>query len=173
MILGGAMLAAFGIAAKAAMDFDKSMSAVGAATMANAEQMGELRAGRARRWRGHHVLGDGSRRRGDRAGEGRHLREGHPRRRLKGALDLAAAGQLAVADAAGIAATAMQQFHLSGSQTSHVADLLAAGAGKAMGSVQDLAGALKYVGPVAARHGHLDRAGHGHPGDVRLPGHSG
>jgi hypothetical protein len=34
-------------------------------------------------------------------------------------------------------------------QTSHVADLLAAGAGKAMGSVQDLSEGLKYVGPVA------------------------
>jgi hypothetical protein len=38
---------------------------------------------------------------------------------------------------------------LSGSQTSHVADLLAAGAGKALGSVQDLSEGLKYVGPVA------------------------
>jgi TP901 family phage tail tape measure protein len=36
---------------------------------------------------------------------------------LTGALSLAAAGQLDVADAAGIASTAMTQFSLSGSQT--------------------------------------------------------
>jgi hypothetical protein len=63
VILGGAMLAAFGIAAKAAMDFDKSMSAVGAATMANSAADGPASAGRARRGRGHDVLGDGGGRR--------------------------------------------------------------------------------------------------------------
>ena len=68
---------------------------------------------------------------------------------LSGALSLAAAGELGVADAAEIAATAMTQFGLGGKDLPHVADLLAAGAGKAQGSVADLAGALKYVGPVA------------------------
>lgn len=72
---------------------------------------------------------------------------------LSGTLNLAAAGQLGVADAAEIAATALTQFGLSGSQMSHVADLLAAGAGKAQGEVSDLALALKYVGPVAAGMG--------------------
>ncbi len=72
---------------------------------------------------------------------------------LKGALDLAAAGQLGVGRAGEIAATAMNQFGLSGSQVSHVADLLAAGAGKAQGSVEDLALGLTYVGPVAAGMG--------------------
>lgn len=68
---------------------------------------------------------------------------------LAGALDLAAAGGLGVADAAGIAATAMQQFQLGGDQASHVADLLAAGAGKAMGDVSDLSMALGQAGLVA------------------------
>lgn len=72
---------------------------------------------------------------------------------LAGSLDLAAAGQLGVARAAEITSTALNQFGLRGDQASHVADVLAAGAGKAMGSVDDLAQGLKYVGPVAASMG--------------------
>lgn len=72
---------------------------------------------------------------------------------LKGALDLAAAGGLGVADAAGIAATALKVFNLEGSDMGHVADLLAAGAGKAMGDVSDLSAALAQGGQVAAATG--------------------
>lgn len=72
---------------------------------------------------------------------------------LKGALDLAAAGQLNVGDAAEIAASAMNDFSLTGAAIPHIADLLAAGADKAQGSVQDLGNALKYVGPVAGDMG--------------------
>jgi len=72
---------------------------------------------------------------------------------LTGSLDLAAAGGLGVARAAEIASTTLQQFGLNGSKASHVADVLAAGAGKAMGSVDDLANGLKFVGPVAASLG--------------------
>ena len=72
---------------------------------------------------------------------------------LAGTLNLAAAGELAVADAAEIAATALTVFGLDGSDMAHVADLLAAGAGKAQGEVSDLAVALKYIGPVAAGMG--------------------
>lgn len=72
---------------------------------------------------------------------------------LDGALSLAAAGQLSVADASEIAATQMVVFGLAGDKVSHVADLLSAGAGKAQGSVADLAMGLKYVGPVAAGMG--------------------
>jgi TP901 family phage tail tape measure protein len=68
---------------------------------------------------------------------------------LQGTLALAAAGELEVARAAEIGATALTQFGLSGNQLPHVADVLAAGAGKAQGSVDDLAQALKYVGPVS------------------------
>ena len=72
---------------------------------------------------------------------------------LTGALDLAAAGSLNVADAAQIAATAMTQFHLGGKDVSHIADLLAAGAGKAQGSVEDLSAALNQGGLVASQTG--------------------
>ncbi|MBD7949586.1 phage tail tape measure protein [Oerskovia rustica] len=72
---------------------------------------------------------------------------------LKGALDLAAAGQLDVADAAEFAASAMTQFNLEGADVPHIADLLAAGAGKAQGEVSDLGQALNQAGLVAAQTG--------------------
>lgn len=72
---------------------------------------------------------------------------------LAGALSLASAGGLGVADAAEIAATALTQFKLKGADIPHVADLLAAGAGKAQGSVEDLSQALNQGGLVAAQAG--------------------
>lgn len=72
---------------------------------------------------------------------------------LDGALALAAAGQIGVAEAAEIAATALKQFRLQGEQIPHVADLLAAGAGKAQGGVGDLGMALKQSGLVASQTG--------------------
>ncbi len=72
---------------------------------------------------------------------------------LAGSLDLAAAGELGVAEAAGIASIAMTQFKLTGRDVGHVADLLAAGAGKAMGDVKDLGQALQQGGLVASAMG--------------------
>jgi TP901 family phage tail tape measure protein len=72
---------------------------------------------------------------------------------LDGALSLAAAGTLQVADAAEFVATALSQFKLKGDQATHVADLLAAGAGKAQGEVSDMALALDYAGVPAANLG--------------------
>lgn len=72
---------------------------------------------------------------------------------LAGALDLAAAGEIAVADAAAIAATTLTQFKLEGRDATHVADLLAAGAGKAQGGVGDLSQALGQSGLVASQFG--------------------
>jgi TP901 family phage tail tape measure protein len=70
---------------------------------------------------------------------------------LSGSLALAAAGELGVARAAEIAATTLSVFGLKGDQATHVADLLAAGAGKAQGSVDDLSLGLDYVGVSFAR----------------------
>lgn len=72
---------------------------------------------------------------------------------LSGALSLAAAGELEVGEAAETAASAMTQFKLRGDQVGHIADLLAAGAGKAQGSVHDLGMALNQSGLVAAQTG--------------------
>jgi TP901 family phage tail tape measure protein len=72
---------------------------------------------------------------------------------LSGALDLAAAGQIEVAEAAEYSAKAMTQFSLAGDQVPHVADLLAAAAGKAVGEVGDFGQALNQVGLVASQTG--------------------
>lgn len=68
---------------------------------------------------------------------------------LDGALSLAAAGALGVAEAASVTAISLKQFGLDGNQAGHVADLLAAGAGKAVGDVSDLGAALNQAGLVA------------------------
>ena len=72
---------------------------------------------------------------------------------LAGALALAAAGEMDVAVAAETAASAMVQFKLKGEDIPHIADLLAAGAGKAQGSVEDMGAALGQAGLVAAATG--------------------
>lgn len=72
---------------------------------------------------------------------------------LTGSLALAAAGQIDVAEAAETAATAMTQFNLTGEAVPHIADLLAAGANKAQGGVQELGYALKQSGLVASQMG--------------------
>jgi TP901 family phage tail tape measure protein len=68
---------------------------------------------------------------------------------LTGSLDLAAAGQLEVARSAEIMGITLKQFNLDGTQAARVADVLAAGANKAVGGVEELAQGLKFVGPVA------------------------
>lgn len=72
---------------------------------------------------------------------------------LAGALDLAAAGGIGVGEAAETAASAMTQFRLGGEQVTHIADLLAAGAGKAQGGVSDMAQALNQAGLVSSQMG--------------------
>jgi TP901 family phage tail tape measure protein len=72
---------------------------------------------------------------------------------LTGALALAAAGQIDVGKATEIATIAMTQFGLAGKDMPHVADLLTAGADKALGGVSDLGDALKQGGLVASQFG--------------------
>lgn len=153
MLMGAAAAAGVGLAVKKYADFDAAMSAVKAATHESEENM--------------NLLGDAAMDAGARtvysAEEAANAIEELAKAGvstkdilaggLNGALDLAAAGGLGVADAAGIAATAIQTFNLKGSDMSHVADLLAAGAGKAMGDVSDLSQALAQGGMVASQVG--------------------
>lgn len=153
MVAGGALVAGFGLAVTKFASFDKAMSSVQAAThesTANMELLREaaIRAGADTAFSAEEsaqaieemakagvstadILGGG----------------------LDGALALAAAGALDVGEAAETAASAMTQFGLSGSDIPHIADLLAAGAGKAQGSVRDLGMALNQSGLVAAQTG--------------------
>lgn len=152
-LLGAAMVGAAGFAVKAFADFDKAMSSVRAATHASAADMDLLR--EAALEAGARTVFSATEAAGaiealGKAGIGTEdiLSGG-----LNGALDLAAAGELAVGEAAEIAATAITQFNLKGKDLPHVADLLAAAAGKAQGEVRDMGLALSYVGPVAAAMG--------------------
>lgn len=151
--VGLALVGAAGYAVKMGMDFDKAMSGVSAATHAGAADMAQLRqaaldAGQATAY----SATEAARAETELAKAGvavRDILSGG----LKGALDLAAAGQMDVGEAAETAATAMVQFGLSGKDLPHVADLLAAGANNAQGEVHDMGMALKQSGLVANQFG--------------------
>ena len=153
LVAGAAVAATFGAAATVTARFEKSVSAVAATSGEAKKQIGTLRA---------EAIKYGA----DTAFSATEAADAQAELikanvsvadtingGLSGALDLAAAGSLGVADAAGIMATAMSQFKIPGEQAGHVADLLAAAAGKAQGEVGDFAGALKYVGPNAKAAG--------------------
>lgn len=152
-IAGGALLG-LGIAAVAtSTSFDKQMSNVKAATKASADQLDQLRAS-AIKAGADTVFSATEAAQGQEAlakaglSTAAILSGG-----LRGSLDLAAAGEIAVADAAEVAATALTVFGLKGSDVGHVADLLAAGAGKAQGGVDDLSAALNQSALVAKQTG--------------------
>lgn len=151
--VGGVMAAGLGVAIARFADFDSAMSNVSAVTQESAENMQLLRdaaleAGGRTVYTASEAagaieqLGKNGATTADVLGGG-----------LNGALDLAAAGELDVARAAEVAAITMKQFNLEGRDIPHVADLLAAGAGKAAGDVEDLAQALSQAGLVAAQTG--------------------
>ncbi|MGL3805842.1 phage tail tape measure protein [Paeniglutamicibacter sp. R2-26] len=152
-VAGGAVTAGFGAMLNTYADFDKSMSAVQAATHETTQNMRLLREEAIR------VGADTSFSAAEAAQGIEELSKAGVDTQailgggLSGALDLAAAGNLGVGEAAEIAATAMTQFKLEGKQIPHLADLLAAGAGKAQGSVTDLGEALKQSGLVASATG--------------------
>lgn len=152
-LAGAAISVGLGVAVKRFADFDKAMSAVAANTGAAGEELEALRQSALKLGadsqfsateaaQGVNELAKAGVAAGDILGGG-----------LKGSLDLAAAGQISVADAAETAATAMTQFKLEGSQVPHIADLLANSANKAQGGVSDMAQALKQSGLVAAATG--------------------
>ena len=72
---------------------------------------------------------------------------------LKGALSLAAAGELDLADAAATTANALNLFGLNGSKAGHVADALATAANTTTGDVHDFAMALTQGGAAAKNVG--------------------
>lgn len=151
--MGLALTAGFGAIVAVGAKFDQQMSAVQAATHATAAEMEQLRQA---------ALQAGA----DTAFSATEAAQGIEelakagvstndvlRGGLRGALDLAAAGGIDVAEAAETAASAMTQFGLSGRDVPHVADLLAAAAGKAQGGVRDLSYALAQSGLVASQTG--------------------
>jgi TP901 family phage tail tape measure protein len=142
-----------GMAVQRFAEFDKAMSSVQAATMASTTEMDKLR-GAALQAGADTAFTAGEAAAGieelAKAGVATNdvLSGG-----LTGALNLAAAGNVSVAEAAESAASAMTQFNLKGSDVPKVADLLAAAAGKAQGGVSDMSAALSQAGLVASQMG--------------------
>lgn len=150
----GVAATALGVAAvRMAADFDASMSTVQANTGASADEMNQLRqavidAGADTIYSATesadaiNELGKAGLSTSDILSGG-----------LSGALNLAASDGMAVGDAAELMATTLKQFNLTGAQSSQVADALAAGAGKAVGSAHDLGLALNQAGMVSHSFG--------------------
>lgn len=150
----GVAATALGVAAiKMAADFDASMSTVQANTGASADEMAQLRqaaidAGADTVYSATesadaiNELGKAGLSTSDILSGG-----------LSGALNLAASDGMAVGDAAELMATTLKQFNLTGAESTQVADALAAGAGKAVGSAHDLGLALNQAGMVSHSFG--------------------
>ena len=149
--IGAAFAAMSTLAVAKFADFDQAVSQVGAATMASAEDLDALSASAVQA--GVDTVFTATKAANAqtelaKAGVSVNDILGGA---LVGSLALASAGELEVARAAEIAATTLTVFGLKGTEAMNVADLLAAGAGKAQGSVDDLALGLEYVGPTFAR----------------------
>lgn len=147
--IGAVAAVAFGLAVAKFAEFDQAMSNVKAATQESAENMTLLRDAALEAGASTVFSATEAANAIEELGKAGLSTEQILNGGLAGALDLAAAGQLDVAEAAGYAAIALKQFELAGEDIPHVADLLAAGAGKAVGDVKDLADALNQTGLVA------------------------
>ena len=150
----GIAATALGVAAiKMAADFDASMSTVQANTGASADEMNQLR--QAAIDAGADTIysatesADAINELGKAGLSTSDILSGG----LSGALNLAASDGMAVGDAAELMATTLKQFNLTGAQSYQVADALAAGAGKAVGSAHDLGLALNQAGMVSHSFG--------------------
>ena len=146
----GLAVAAFGVAAvKMAADFDQQMSTVQANTGATSAQMGQLRAAAIEAGASTVYSATESAGAINELGKAGLSTSDILSGGLSGALNLAASDGMAVGDAAELMATTLKQFNLTGAESTQVADALAAGAGKAVGSAHDLGLALNQAGLVA------------------------
>lgn len=160
MGMGLALVGAFALAEKAAFAFDKQMSATAAVMdrtgltsaqfTAQVDQMRQaaIQAGRDTAFtatqaaQGEEELAKAGISTADILSGG-----------LKGALTLASAGTLDLADSAKYASQAMVEFGLKGKDVAHIADVLTAGANKSVTDVQGLGEALGQTGTVAHQAG--------------------
>lgn len=152
-IVGGLMVAAAGAAVMVTAKFDKVMSEVGAVANATGEELTQLREAAIRA--GEETSFSASE---AAMAEAELAKAGVATAdilggALSGALSLAAAGSLELADAATITAAAMNTFGLSGRDVGHIADVLAAAANKSAASVEDLGMGMQQVGLVADQVG--------------------
>ncbi|MFD5675621.1 phage tail tape measure protein [Streptomyces sp. NPDC127040] len=147
------LVAVFGLAAFAAARFEKAMSEVRAVTGGSAHEMkalsdAALKAGQATIYSATQAAN----------AEAELARAGISTAdiiggALKGALDLAASGQLELAESAIISAQAMNAFKLSGRDVGHIADVISAGAGKSATNVHDMGMAFRQAALLSSQTG--------------------
>lgn len=153
LVAGGLLFAGLAFAADAAIGFDQAMSGVYAVSSANEAQQRRLRdaaleAGAATVYSASEAAQAEAELAKAGVSTANILNGG-----LRGALSLAAAGQLDLANAATITAQALNIFQLDGSKAGHVADVLAAGANKSAADVGQLGDALRQGGLLAKQTG--------------------
>jgi len=157
MVMGGALLAGFALAVKSYMEFDSAMSEVQASTHATSGELDQLREAAVNAGADTSFSAKEAAHAIDELAKAGVSTKDILGGGLSGALSLAAAGGMQVAKAAEIAATAMtifgKNYEDKGKLAVHVSDLLAAGAGKAQGSVEDMGMALNQTGLVANQTG--------------------
>lgn len=152
-VVGGVLVAGFGKAVHTFASFDQAMSSVRAATHETEQNMSLLSEAAIEAGADTAYSAEEAARGIEEMAKAGVSTKDILNGGLSGALSLAAAGALDVGEAAETAASAMTQFKLKGSDIPHIADLLAAGAGKAQGSVHDLGMALNQAGLVASQTG--------------------
>lgn len=148
-VAGGVIAAGLGLAANTAIQFEKQISAIGAVSGATRDQLETLRK------KALQIGQDTSFSATEAASAMEELAKAGVSVTdiLNGAADatvaLAAAGGVALPDAAELAADAMNAFSLSAKELPHIADLIAGAANSSSISVGDFGQSLKQVGAVA------------------------
>ncbi|MFE0651062.1 phage tail tape measure protein [Streptomyces sp. NPDC059534] len=147
------LVAVFALAAAAAARFEKAMSEVRAVTGGSAADMKQLEkaaleAGQATVYSASQAAN----------AEAELARAGISTAdivggALRGALDLAASGQLELGESAIISAQAMNAFKLRGQDVGHIADVISAGAGKSATNVHDMGMAFRQAALLSSQTG--------------------
>ncbi|WP_406255451.1 phage tail tape measure protein [Streptomyces chartreusis] len=151
--VGTAMVAGFAVAAASAAKFDKALSNVRAVTGASAQDMAKLRAAALEAGKTtSYTATEAANAEAELARAGVKVAD-ITGGALKGALALAASGQVELKEAAVVSAQAMNTFGLAGKDVTHVADLLAAGANKSAADVHGLGMSLRMGGLLAHQTG--------------------
>ena len=154
LAVGTAAVAALGTAAvRASSEFNQSMSGVAAVAGASAAELGRLREAALQAGAETAFSASESATAIEELAKAGISTSDILSGALMGSLDLAAAGQLGLADAAIISAQAMNAFGLAGEDVGHVADVLAAAASKSATDVEQMGFALRQSALVANQVG--------------------
>lgn len=149
MVAGLALVAAFGVAVKAAADFEKKMDYFGAVNNATAKEMEQVRAkalqlGRDTQYSAGQIA-DAFVEMGKAGVSVKDITGG-----LADAIvNMAAAADIKLDQATNIVTSTIQTYSLSVKEAAHVTDLFAGAANASIVDVEDLGVSLKYVGGVA------------------------